>query len=266
MLLLAPLIAEHHGQLDAIALLESGIEKSPWNFQFKLMQMKMYDELGAFVPSHELFNSLKIAYIQNDSLSYLITESALSAGFFEQARKCFGDVCSLRWTTQREVPDFARIAWKNSNYLEILDFVRLDERLRCSHQLAVARAEGHVLNLTLLHLSSVEDVHGFLHNDLHGDRIDTPGLIGHMDHLRGAPSLDALCINYDFEVEGCWRYPFHPRVASQLSVYERCCVTSAAYPRCGALLTVRGYDAWKRRSQEWMKFRISTSKVLFSCP
>ena len=260
-LLLAPFIAARDGDISALALLERGRDRSPYNFQIKLLQMSIYGRLRAFVPCCEFYNALKIRFIQLDSLSYLITGLALETGFLNEAERSFNDIGSLRWQTLREVPEYVKLAWKHHNYAEILDFARLNERLRCSHQLAVARAEGH--NLALL--DNIAGAHEFLHKQLFDLRLNYALTLGYLCEgagKHGSPSLGDLCINYDFEVQETWEFPFCETAKASIDAlsHSRSC---AACPGAAALRLRRGRKHWKARSNLFLSLRTSVPKVLF---
>lgn len=117
---------------EGIALLREGLQRSPYNFKLKLLLFLLYLELGDFSDAWELWKSLHVRHIQNDTLLYLVLPAALRSGNYDVA----GDICSraegFYQENERDVPDQIVNAYKH-NYSNVLDFVHLQTRLRKSY-------------------------------------------------------------------------------------------------------------------------------------
>jgi tetratricopeptide (TPR) repeat protein len=117
---------------EGVALLREGLQRSPYNFKLKLLLFLLYLELGDFHDAWELWKSLHVRHIQNDTLLYLVLPAALRSGNYDIA----GDICSraegFYQENERDVPDQIVNAYQH-NYSNVLDFVHLQTRLRKSY-------------------------------------------------------------------------------------------------------------------------------------
>jgi N-terminal acetyltransferase B complex non-catalytic subunit len=55
--------------LESIALLEYALKKSPYNFHFKILLVRMYVQLGVFNRAWEVYKTLEIKQVMHDTLS-----------------------------------------------------------------------------------------------------------------------------------------------------------------------------------------------------
>ncbi|OUM65238.1 hypothetical protein PIROE2DRAFT_7778 [Piromyces sp. E2] len=110
---------------EAIAILERGLEKSKFNFQFKIILMRLYSILGDAFRTTELSRSLNLRSIQFDTLSFLYTEGMDSLNLIQVPLQIYNLCLSIYKSNHIEVPDVITQAYKNETYskiIEILDF------------------------------------------------------------------------------------------------------------------------------------------------
>ncbi|ORX46386.1 hypothetical protein BCR36DRAFT_585202 [Piromyces finnis] len=110
---------------QAIAILEHGLEKSKFNFQFKIILMRLYSILGDAFRTTELSRSLNLRSIQFDTLSFLYTEGMDSLNIVQIPLHIYNLCLSIYKSNNIEVPDVITQAYKNETYskiIEILDF------------------------------------------------------------------------------------------------------------------------------------------------
>jgi len=110
---------------EAIAILEHGLEKSKFNFQFKIILMRLYSILGDSFRTIDLSVSLNLRSIQYDTLSFLYTEGMDSLNLIQAPLQIFNSYLSIYRSNHIEIPDVITQAYKNETYskiIEILDF------------------------------------------------------------------------------------------------------------------------------------------------
>jgi len=110
---------------EAIAILERGLEKSKFNFQFKIILMRLYSILGDAFRTTELSKSLNLRSIQFDTLSFLYTEGLDSLNLTQVPLQIYNLYLSIYKSNHIETPDVITQAYKNETYskiIEILDF------------------------------------------------------------------------------------------------------------------------------------------------
>jgi N-terminal acetyltransferase B complex non-catalytic subunit len=60
---------QKHLLYDCLLLLEKALEKSKFNFYFKIVMIRIYLELNAYDKAVALYESLEIKQVQHESLS-----------------------------------------------------------------------------------------------------------------------------------------------------------------------------------------------------
>ena len=63
---------QKHLLYDCLLLLEYALEKSKYNFYFKIVMIRIYLELNGYQEALRLYDSLEIKQVQHESLSYFI--------------------------------------------------------------------------------------------------------------------------------------------------------------------------------------------------
>ncbi len=96
----------------AAAMLLVGLERSPCNFQMKLLLCRVYSYLGAGAAIFETVVDLSIKQIQMDSLSYMILDPLLALGEYKHARDICERICAVHESTNRDTPEFIARAYR----------------------------------------------------------------------------------------------------------------------------------------------------------
>lgn len=65
--------------VEACALLEQGLLRSGFNFQFRLLLVRLYHRLGACPRLLDHYDALDVKHVQHDSLSHLVLQPMLDA-------------------------------------------------------------------------------------------------------------------------------------------------------------------------------------------
>jgi hypothetical protein len=71
--------------VEAILILEHGLEKSKFNFHMKLLLIGLYSSIGGIRPCVELFRTLDLKHVLLDTLSYIGLDDTICLAFSEEA-------------------------------------------------------------------------------------------------------------------------------------------------------------------------------------
>eukprot|EP01135_Chromosphaera_perkinsii_P005547 Nk52_evm96s352 gene=Nk52_evmTU96s352 len=126
--------------------LKFGLEKSSYNFQFKLLLIKFYAALGAFDIAVDVYESMDVKHIQCDVMGFAATDYAYFLGCVSEAERVYNDIILLYNSNDREVPEMMTLAYRHGTYSKIPEFKRLHERLSNSLQKAHTLSELIMLN------------------------------------------------------------------------------------------------------------------------
>ncbi|KAG4097911.1 hypothetical protein H8356DRAFT_1674383 [Neocallimastix lanati (nom. inval.)] len=119
---------------EAIAILERGLEKSKFNFQFKIILMRLYSILGDVFRTNDLSGSLNLRSIQFDTLSFLYTEGMDSLYISQIPLHIYNLYLSIYKSNRIETPDVITQAYKNETYSKIIEILEFYNRLNNSIQ------------------------------------------------------------------------------------------------------------------------------------
>ncbi|KAI9175966.1 mitochondrial distribution and morphology [Blastocladiella emersonii ATCC 22665] len=126
---------------QAIALLETGVARSPANHQFKLLLICLYQELGAAARARFLFDRLEIKSVQLDTLSHNLLERLGATGHFDRALTLGILAASIYSSNARDTPDQVALAFQYSSLTKVPEFIRFHHRLDRSLSRYVGAAE-----------------------------------------------------------------------------------------------------------------------------
>ncbi|KYQ92730.1 N-acetyltransferase [Tieghemostelium lacteum] len=120
--------------VDAVVLLEYGFEASPKNFQFNLMAISLYYQLGDHRKALDHFRVLNIKNIQWDTIGYLILDDCIRSlpsmieayKFFEKSSKFYAENDSTA--------DYIAECYKNHNYSKIFELQKFQDKISNSYQ------------------------------------------------------------------------------------------------------------------------------------
>ncbi|XP_043224316.1 N-alpha-acetyltransferase 25, NatB auxiliary subunit-like [Amphibalanus amphitrite] len=139
--------------LDALALLQCGMDSSPSNFYFKLAAIHIYHLLGAAGAAYTVYNTLDLKSIQLDTLSYVSSRHVAAQGQLAAAQLVFNTVLKF-FNNVKDTTDCLIAAYKVGSFQQIPEFIELKRRL--------AHSANYLLTLTdciLLDLTSVASQH-----------------------------------------------------------------------------------------------------------
>ncbi|CAG8631888.1 16374_t:CDS:10, partial [Dentiscutata heterogama] len=126
---------------QAIFLLEAAMKKSNYNFQFKLILIRLYQTIGVFDRPSELYKSMDIKHIQLDTMSHYIVSRSFSSGFFDESTQACYDTTPIYRSNELETPEMIVQAFKFTTFSKIQEFVALRKELENSLQKALVDRE-----------------------------------------------------------------------------------------------------------------------------
>ena len=129
--------------IDILSILHYGMKHSMYNFHLKLLMLQIYEIVCCADDAMEIYKSLSIKYIQLDTLSYLIFNTAVNSC----ARSKLTDLCKnilLFHTRQdKQIYDAMQTAYTYNNAMQIFEFTKFrntmkksSRRLRCDLETA----------------------------------------------------------------------------------------------------------------------------------
>lgn len=124
--------------LQAIAILETGLTHSPFNFRIKLLLIRLYIEVGAIGRVGELWTSLEIKHVQMSTLAYLVLNPFFDSGHHDDFQSTLQSIEGLWRECDHEIPDCITKAFQVGSINAAIEFVLFRERLKRSAILAEA--------------------------------------------------------------------------------------------------------------------------------
>ncbi|TPX33748.1 fumarylacetoacetase [Synchytrium microbalum] len=131
---------------ESASLLEIGLKKSKYNFQFKIMLICIYRELGVYVRALDVASTLEVKQIMYDTLSYIYNDDIESFGILKEGTSNVALRSLLRSLTiysnnERETPEMIVQAFKFGTFSKIPEFINFRDRLRNSIQRAICHRQ-----------------------------------------------------------------------------------------------------------------------------
>jgi len=146
---------------EAIAILEHGLEKSKFNFQFKIILMRLYSILGDIFRTTDLSRSLNLRSIQFDTLSFLYTEGMDSLSITQIPLQIYNLGLSIYKSNHIETPDVITQAYKNETYSKIIEILDFYNRLNNSIQQVLYHQQ--IIRIEILQaFNSIDKVNNYL--------------------------------------------------------------------------------------------------------
>ncbi|KAI8048031.1 N-acetyltransferase B complex non catalytic subunit-domain-containing protein [Gilbertella persicaria] len=127
--------------LQATALLEVALVKSVYNFQIKLLLVRMYTMMGVYKRPFEIYRTMEIKQIQFDTMIHYFTDRYASLGCVSELETLFYDSLSIYKSNEVETPEMLVKAYQYGTYSKIQEFIEFRRRLDTSLQHAITRVE-----------------------------------------------------------------------------------------------------------------------------
>ncbi|KAL0476328.1 N-alpha-acetyltransferase auxiliary subunit [Acrasis kona] len=193
LLLAAHVLIDQSRHHDAILLLEYGLAKSSYNFQFKCLLIRLYSVLGAS-GGQRIFQTfmtgLELKHIQWETLSHLIWNELGAYGNYKKQKQVNDKILEFYFGEHlKDTPELTALPYRTGAYSKIDEFVKFKHRLDRSHQVHQSQIQMAYLELVRMrsnHFAS--DISEFLKTAL-----DT------FDQSSSSSSLEYVC-NHDMSV------------------------------------------------------------------
>ncbi|XP_062615343.1 N-alpha-acetyltransferase 25, NatB auxiliary subunit-like [Saccostrea cucullata] len=201
---------DQHYLIEAIVQLQRGSKNCPANFQFKVLLIHLFSLLGAYGPCQQLYESLEVKHIMNDTLGYLISNHMIRLGHFAAAGANFGSMLKFFAVNHKETAEYLIAAYKYGSFNKIFEFVRFRDKLQNSLQYACAKVESMLLDL-ILETSSHQSA----------EQMVTYMEIDPSEEGAPAADFDKLCDNRDLRIMEAWEKEcYNSKAASDFSFKE----------------------------------------------
>ena len=88
---------------QAIICLERALERSKFNFQFKLLLVRLYLQLGAFKAALDIYQCMDIKYILNDTVGHFLADHVNNLGSYITGPPFLDHALTIYTNNRREV-------------------------------------------------------------------------------------------------------------------------------------------------------------------
>lgn len=127
----------------ALVILEYGLRKSTFNYQLKILLLRIHYQLGAFLhPLEKYVPTLDIKQILLDSMSWVYIEGLddlASGNYLKDSLFFYVKTLEIYARNEIECADMLILAYEKGTYSKIFEFLRFRNMLRCSIQQAISR-------------------------------------------------------------------------------------------------------------------------------
>ncbi|CAO3589381.1 unnamed protein product [Absidia cylindrospora] len=127
--------------IQAVALLEMALAKSAYNFQIKLVLVRLYIVLGVSSRALGIYKTMDIKQIQFDTMIHYFTDRLISLGCVNELESHFYESMMIYKSNDVETPDMQIQAYKFGTFSKIQEFIEFRSRLDNSLQHAITRVE-----------------------------------------------------------------------------------------------------------------------------
>ncbi|CAO3630245.1 unnamed protein product [Cunninghamella blakesleeana] len=132
--------------IHAATLLEIALGKSIYNFQIKLLLVRIYIELGVSARSLSIYKTMDIKQVQFDTMIHYYTDRLISLGCSNDLESHFFESLSIYRSNEVETPDMQVQAYKFGTFSKIQEFNEFRSRLDTSLQHCITRTELDRIN------------------------------------------------------------------------------------------------------------------------
>nr|CAB3264175.1 N-alpha-acetyltransferase 25, NatB auxiliary subunit-like [Phallusia mammillata] len=127
-----------------VMILEQALKESQYNYEIKIMLIRMYCRLGVFTPCANLYDSLEIKHMQQNTLGYLVCHNVMSLGHFQPASQLYQIARSFYLSNNKESVECLIACFRNGTFQKITEFVDYRRHIDCSIHSAITKT-AHVL-------------------------------------------------------------------------------------------------------------------------
>ncbi|KAI3987272.1 hypothetical protein MKX01_031756 [Papaver californicum] len=133
--------------VEAIMVLEFGLNISRNYWQYKTLLVHLYSYFGVLPLAYERYKTLDTKNILLETVwHHIVPQMLLSTHWGDLAEVLHGYI-SFMEDHFKESPDFIFLAYRHRNYTKAVEFVQFRERLEHSHQYLMSKVESSVLKI-----------------------------------------------------------------------------------------------------------------------
>lgn len=133
--------------IQAVVILEHAIRRSRADYQLKLLLIRLYRLLGSFERAIEIYETLDIKQVQNDTLSHYLNARIASLAPLDRLQPLLSQAESVYRSNEDETPDLITQAYNYGTYSKIEEFIEFGDRLETSVQRSLTAIERIRLGL-----------------------------------------------------------------------------------------------------------------------
>jgi N-terminal acetyltransferase B complex non-catalytic subunit len=180
-------VGSPNAEFICASLLETAITQSTDNPYLKFAAMSIYYQLDSTSRSWELYDSIGIKHIQNDSCNYSILPLLLEGGLYNEAITVCTQLLSFQTGTPRECGDQAGNAMEYGTLSKADEFMTF-QREKMNQSLPLYHSKGVILDAAALFATPIP---GKSHDDffLKGGLGIKQGIVGGPDDMERAINL-----------------------------------------------------------------------------
>ncbi|PKA67116.1 hypothetical protein AXF42_Ash004608 [Apostasia shenzhenica] len=180
--------------LEAVLVLEFGLNIRKYTWQYKLPLLHLYSYLRALPLAYEWYGTLDVKNILLETTSHHIVPHLLASPLLPEASAVLKDYLKFMDEHLKEAADLTFLAYRHRNYSKVIEFVQFKERLEHSNQYAFARIEFSILQLKQK-ADNFEEVECILEKLNNGTQLI---------QLSDEEKLNSVTFNEDFQLRPWW--------------------------------------------------------------
>ena len=142
---------------SAYLLVSELVSQDPSNFYYQIIFIAISQQLGLFLASYEEFERLAVKNIQLDLLLFLVCENSSLLGHFDISIDLFKRAFQLYHSNGKEISDLMQQSFRQSNYLQTIDFYSFKEKLENSLQWFLLEGETLLID-PLIKINQLQDL------------------------------------------------------------------------------------------------------------
>ncbi|KAI8336826.1 N-acetyltransferase B complex non catalytic subunit-domain-containing protein [Chlamydoabsidia padenii] len=127
--------------VQTVTLLEAALAKSTYNFQIKLILVRLYIVLGVSSRALAIYKTMDIKQIQFDTMLHYFTDRLVSLGCVNELESHLYESMMIYKSNDVETPDMQVQAYKFGTFSKIQEFIEFRSRLDNSMQHSISRLE-----------------------------------------------------------------------------------------------------------------------------
>nr|XP_039257886.1 N-alpha-acetyltransferase 25, NatB auxiliary subunit-like isoform X1 [Styela clava]XP_039257887.1 N-alpha-acetyltransferase 25, NatB auxiliary subunit-like isoform X2 [Styela clava] len=131
----------------AIYILELGKQRSTINFRIKFTLIRLYCEIGIFMPCAQIYDSLDIKHMQQDTLGYIVCHAVSSFGHYQLASQAFEASRAFFISNNKDSLELLIACFRNGTFHKVSEFISFRNHVKDSLHSALTTTEHTYMDL-----------------------------------------------------------------------------------------------------------------------